>query len=250
MLIFAIHDKLHRVESRTKPFTIPLGVSISCSRSRVVVTHKFLFNKWFVLSGPVEYSDDDDGSGATNGIMICSATTTAGAGAGTTETPLQPSSRTNNANVLIQIYNKINRLTNVISTTIEIIVHWKGRTTGTLDDDYALDDSVDIILVHNVHFPPGLAAQGALLFDWPSSMDVSAAAAVDPSVFYHQRRRRRPLADTLINDKKARAVSPDDWIIFEFGNSTLHTQATMAHALRTEAGKHLFNSIVVGGLSA
>lgn len=91
MLIFAIHDKLHRVEARTKPFTIPLGVSISCSRSRVVVTHKFLFNKWFVLSGPVEYSDDDDGSGATNGIMICSATTTAGAGAGTTETPLQPS---------------------------------------------------------------------------------------------------------------------------------------------------------------
>lgn len=152
--------------------------------------------------------------------------------------------------MLIQIYNKINRLTNVISTTIEIIVHWKGRTTGTLDDDYALDDSVDIILVHNVHFPPGLAAQGALLFDWPSSMDVSAAAAVDPSVFYHQRRRRRPLADTLINDKRARAVSPDDWIIFEFGNSTLHTQATMAHALRTEAGKHLFNSIVVGGLSA
>lgn len=224
MLIFAIHDKLHTVESRTKPFTIPLGVSISCSRSRVVVTHKFLFNKWFVLSGPVEDSDDDDGSGATNGIMIGSATTTAGAG--TTETPLQPSSRTNNANVLIQIYNKINRLTNVISTTIEIIVHWQGRTTRTLDDDYALDDSVDILpastLVHNVHFPPGLAAQGALLFDWPSSMDVSAAAAaVDPSVFYHQRRRRRPLADTLINDKRARAVSPDDWIIFEFGNSSV-----------------------------
>lgn len=107
--------------------------------------------------------------------------------------------------MLIQIYNKINRLTNVISTTIEIIVHWQGRTTRTLDDDYALDDSVDILpastLVHNVHFPPGLAAQGALLFDWPSSVDVSAAAAVDPSVFYHQRRRRRPLADTLINDK-------------------------------------------------